>query len=222
MPSHPSNPTAVKERESIVSLHNITVRRNGTAILDSISLDIAEGEHTAIIGANGAGKSTLVQVISQEIHPLWQPQSSCMLFGRERWNVLELRKHLGIVSQSLQYLCNTTFSARDIVLSGFFSSIGLDFSSSSHRCDGGTGTGSACPAGSAPPGGKTDAQPLLRRGTTGVARQGPASTILPSCCWMKRSQTSTFLQNATIAKLLRISIATARHWCWSHTTFPIS
>jgi iron complex transport system ATP-binding protein len=41
--------------------------------------------------------------------------------------VQELRKHLGIVSQSLQYLCNSTNSAFDIVLSGFFSSIGLDF-----------------------------------------------------------------------------------------------
>jgi iron complex transport system ATP-binding protein len=34
---------------------------------------------------------------------------------------------MGIVSQSLQYMCNTTFSVRHIVLSGFFSSIGLDF-----------------------------------------------------------------------------------------------
>jgi iron complex transport system ATP-binding protein len=112
---------------SIITLRNITVRRNGRPILDEVSLDIASGQHTAIIGANGAGKSTLVQIMSEEIHPIWQPQSSRLLFGRDHWNVLELRKRMGIVSQSLQYLCNTTYCARDIVLSGFFSSIGLDF-----------------------------------------------------------------------------------------------
>jgi iron complex transport system ATP-binding protein len=41
--------------------------------------------------------------------------------------VLELRKRLGIVSESLQYLCNSTYKAWEIVTSGFFSSIGLDF-----------------------------------------------------------------------------------------------
>jgi len=111
----------------VISLRHIAVRRNGRPILDDVSLDIAGGEHTAIIGPNGAGKSTLVQIMSEEIHPFWQPESQRLLFGKDRWNVLELRKRLGIVSQSLQYLCNTSFSALDIVLSGFFSSIGLDF-----------------------------------------------------------------------------------------------
>lgn len=111
----------------IVSLRNITVRRSGRPILNNISLDIARGEHTAVIGANGAGKSTLVQVVSEEVHPLWNPDSRRLLFGRDHWQVLELRRRMGIVSQSLQYLCNTTYPARQIVLSGYFSSIGLDF-----------------------------------------------------------------------------------------------
>lgn len=113
--------------EPIVSLRNITVRRSGRQIINSLSLDIFSHEHVAIIGANGAGKSTLVQVMSEEVHPLWAPDSKRLLFGRDRWRVLELRKKMGIVSQSLQYMCNTTFPVRHIVLSGFFSSIGLDF-----------------------------------------------------------------------------------------------
>lgn len=113
--------------EPIVSLRNITVRRSGKPIINSLSLDIFPHEHVAIIGANGAGKSTLVQVMSEEVHPLWAPDSKRLLFGQERWRVLELRKRMGIVSQSLQYMCNTTFTVRHIVLSGFFSSIGLDF-----------------------------------------------------------------------------------------------
>ncbi len=111
----------------VIEISHATVRRQGKAILDDLSFTVNAGEHVAIIGPNGAGKSTLVQVISEEIHPLYNPLSKRVLFGKERWHVLELRKRLGIVSQSLQYLCNSTYKAWEIVASGFFSSIGLDF-----------------------------------------------------------------------------------------------
>ena len=94
--------------DPIISLKNITVRRAGRPILDSVSLDIFAGEHVAIIGANGAGKSTLVQVMSEEVHPIWSPDSQRILFGQDRWKVLELRRRMGIVSAALQFLCTTS------------------------------------------------------------------------------------------------------------------
>ncbi|MFA7371493.1 MAG: ATP-binding cassette domain-containing protein [Sphaerochaetaceae bacterium] len=111
----------------MIALENISVQRAGRPILNNVSLTVDAGEHTAIIGSNGAGKSTLVQVISQEVHPLWKEDSKCLLFGKERWRVLELREKMGIVSQSLQYMCNSSYKVHHIVLSAFFSSIGLDF-----------------------------------------------------------------------------------------------
>jgi iron complex transport system ATP-binding protein len=114
-------------KKMIIELSHATVRRAGNNILDDISFSVKEGEHVAIIGPNGAGKSTLVQVISEEIHPLYNPLAKRMLFGKDHWEVLELRKKLGIVSQSLQILCNSTYSSWEITASGFFSSIGLDF-----------------------------------------------------------------------------------------------
>ncbi|HCG64994.1 MAG TPA: ABC transporter, partial [Sphaerochaeta sp.] len=69
----------------------------------------------------------LVQVMSEEVHPIWSPDSQRILFGQDRWKVLELRKRMGIVSAALQFLCTTSYPVRHIVLSGFFSSIGLDF-----------------------------------------------------------------------------------------------
>jgi iron complex transport system ATP-binding protein len=113
--------------EPIIALQNISVRRSGRLILKNVSLSLYHEEHVAIIGANGAGKSTLVQVMSEEVHPLWAPDSQRILFGKRRWQVIELRKKMGIVSQALQYLCNTTYPVLHIVISGFFSSIGLDF-----------------------------------------------------------------------------------------------
>jgi iron complex transport system ATP-binding protein len=44
-----------------------------------------------------------------------------MIFGHERWNVFELRALLGIVSNDLLTWCSGEASAREVVLSGFFS-----------------------------------------------------------------------------------------------------
>jgi iron complex transport system ATP-binding protein len=50
------------------------------------------------------------------------------IYGKRLWNVFELRTRLGIVSDRLAELCNTSFKAEEIVISGFFSSIGISFS----------------------------------------------------------------------------------------------
>src|SRR5205823_7962506 len=47
------------------------------------------------------------------------------ILGEERWDVSELRTLLGIVSSDLMSTCTRSVSGRDIVLSGFFSSIGI-------------------------------------------------------------------------------------------------
>ena len=44
------------------------------------------------------------------------------ILGRERWDIFELRGHLGIVSPDLLASCTTDSTGRDVVLSGFFSS----------------------------------------------------------------------------------------------------
>ena len=49
-------------------------------------------------------------------------QGSARILGRDRWNVVELRTQLGIVSPDLLAACSTEATGRDVVLSGFFSS----------------------------------------------------------------------------------------------------
>jgi iron complex transport system ATP-binding protein len=44
------------------------------------------------------------------------------ILGHERWDIFELRSHLGIVTPDLLSSCTTDSTGRDVVLSGFFGS----------------------------------------------------------------------------------------------------
>lgn len=99
--------------------------RGPTVALNDISLKIGVGEHVAILGPNGCGKSTLIKTITRDCYPLAEDGAYVRILGEERWEVWELRKLLGIVSTDLMAMCTRPVSGRDIVLSGFFSSIGI-------------------------------------------------------------------------------------------------
>lgn len=111
---------------SLLELKNVTVVRGGRKILDSVSLSIEQGEHVAIIGPNGSGKSSLIKTFTKEYHPLAAVDGLVLnIMGKGTWNVFELRKLLGIVSGDLQQTYFRQISVLDVVLSGFFSSIGI-------------------------------------------------------------------------------------------------
>lgn len=99
--------------------------RGRTVAVDNLSLTIGVGEHVAILGPNGCGKSTLIKAITRECYPVYEDNATVRIFGHERWNVVELRSMLGIVSSDLMATCTRAVTGRDIVLSGFFSSVGI-------------------------------------------------------------------------------------------------
>jgi ABC-type Mn2+/Zn2+ transport system ATPase subunit len=49
--------------DSIITLDNLAIGYNGQPVLSGISLSIARGTFTAILGANGSGKSTLLKTL---------------------------------------------------------------------------------------------------------------------------------------------------------------
>jgi iron complex transport system ATP-binding protein len=117
--------------QPVLELRNATVRKGGKAALDSITLTINVGEHTAIVGPNGAGKSTLVNLLTHEERPLADGGASAVrVFGSDRWHVFELRSRLGIVSGDLHHRFvngNSAgrITAHDAVLSRFFAAHGF-------------------------------------------------------------------------------------------------
>lgn len=110
----------------LLEIDDVSVVRGDAVLLDRISLSIAQGQNTAILGRNGAGKSSLVKLIAREIYPAGGKEG-VRIFGQTRWDVFELRKQLGIVSPSLhaEVAGQGAPEVIDAVISGFFASQGV-------------------------------------------------------------------------------------------------
>jgi iron complex transport system ATP-binding protein len=110
----------------LIEFDQVTVLRDGVTALDRLSLRIDDGERVAVLGPNGAGKSTLVDALTRAVYPATGVGPSALrIYGRDRWDVFELRNLLGIVTHTLVRDCTGPYTALDTVLSGFFGSIGI-------------------------------------------------------------------------------------------------
>jgi iron complex transport system ATP-binding protein len=114
---------------ALLKIDRATLVKSGHRILDGLSLEIAEGQHTAILGPNGSGKSSLIKLLTRQHAPLARPDGvpPVTIFGRGRWDIFELRRLLGIVSSDLHndFTRFGGLSGREVVLSGFFAGLGL-------------------------------------------------------------------------------------------------
>jgi len=109
----------------LIDIRNATIWRGETRVFDDLTLTIERHERVAILGPNGSGKTTLLKTINRELYPVQRDGSWVRILGRERWNVWELRRHIGIVSHDLQQRYRPTTTALEVVVSGFHSSIGV-------------------------------------------------------------------------------------------------
>ena len=103
-------------------MRNVDIARGEKVVLQDVNLKIASGEHIAIVGPNGCGKSTLIKAMTCECYPMVRPGMELRVYGRDRWDVQELRKHLGVVATELPGERTSVTRGLDAVVSGFFSS----------------------------------------------------------------------------------------------------
>jgi iron complex transport system ATP-binding protein len=104
-----------------LEMRHVNVARGERVVLHDISLSVDAGEHVAIMGPNGCGKSTLILTMTCQIYPIVQPGMHVRIFGRERWDLTELRKHFGVVGADLPGERTAVTTGLDAVIAGFFS-----------------------------------------------------------------------------------------------------
>jgi iron complex transport system ATP-binding protein len=109
----------------LIEIHNATVWRGSTRVLQDFSLVIPQHQRVAVLGPNGAGKTTLLKLINRELYPVADPDAWVRILGRHRWNVWDLRKDIGLVSPDLQADFMPGSTVLDAIVSGFFSSVGV-------------------------------------------------------------------------------------------------
>jgi iron complex transport system ATP-binding protein len=119
--------------EPVLQLHDAALIRGRSRVLDGVTLTIHRGEHTAILGPNGAGKSSLIRMLTLDDRPLRQTGAGLpplRLFGRDRWDVEDLRRQLGVVTGDLDAAFGLGTSGGrvvglDVALSGLYGSQGV-------------------------------------------------------------------------------------------------
>lgn len=104
----------------------VTVRYGSRKILDGLSWTVRRGENWVIFGPNGAGKTTVLKLILGD--QLQGYANDITLFGRKKGSgekLRDIKRRIGVVSVELQNTYRKRLTGLDVVLSGFFDSIGL-------------------------------------------------------------------------------------------------
>lgn len=115
----------------LFDFHGLTVYRGDRRVLKNLGLQVALGEHIALLGPNGCGKSTLIKTLTRELFPVEGGRGyRFRVLGHERWDGSELNRLLGVVVMDLLHNLShevtlRSVTARELVLSGFFGSIGI-------------------------------------------------------------------------------------------------
>ncbi len=119
----------MNEAGSFLSMRHVSVARGDEIVLHDLALEIAQGEHIALLGPNGCGKSTLIKTLTREQYPMvplaGEPAMHFRLLGRERWDLSQLRSSFGVVSADLPGERTPVTNGLDAVIAGFFGASAL-------------------------------------------------------------------------------------------------
>ncbi|CAH0541736.1 ATP-binding cassette domain-containing protein [Vibrio marisflavi] len=116
----------LESRDVLIEMKDVSVSYVERGIFQGLNWQVKPGEHWQIKGPNGCGKSTLLGLITGD-HPQSYSNNITVL-GMKRGSgesIWDIKRQIGIVSSSLHLQYRIGCSALDVLLSGFFDSIGL-------------------------------------------------------------------------------------------------
>lgn len=111
---------------ALIELKSVTVRYGSLCVFEKLNWCVRQGEHWLVTGANGAGKSTLLSLLTGDNPQAYQ--NEIYLFGRLRGSgesIWDIKEKIGFVSAEFQLNYWQDSSILNVMLSGFFDSIGL-------------------------------------------------------------------------------------------------
>ena len=112
--------------EQLISFQNVRVDYDDKNILNNINWTINKNEFWLLTGPNGSGKTTILSMIYGNNVKAFRQE--IYLFGKKKGSgesVWEIKEKIGYFSPTLLELFKRRFSLIDMVLSGFFDSVGL-------------------------------------------------------------------------------------------------
>lgn len=111
------------ERQPVLSLTSVLVRRGDRVILGPLNFSVSEGERWVILGPNGAGKSTMLKLLGAMNFPT---QGSVEILGQMmgKVSVFELRPRVGFCSSALTEDIPGDELVRDVVLTAAYAIFG--------------------------------------------------------------------------------------------------
>ena len=109
-----------------IKMKNVCIRYDDHLVLENLNWTVRRNENWRIIGPNGAGKTTLLRLVAAE-HPQAYA-NEIYLFGRRRGSgesIWDIKNRIGMISAEFHIRYRKPIPAFDVVLSGFFDSVGL-------------------------------------------------------------------------------------------------
>ena len=115
-----------RKDSTLIELVHVDVNCGEQRVLSDVNWSMGPDRHSLIEGPNGCGKSTLLSLIDGDNHKGYGQHVS--LFGRRKGSgetVWEIKARFGIVSNELHNKYVKGWKVLDVVVSGFFDSVGL-------------------------------------------------------------------------------------------------
>lgn len=109
-----------------IRLHKVSASYGDQPVLEDVTWLMDAHHHTLIEGPNGCGKSTLLSLIDGENHKAYGQE--VYLFGVRRGSgesVWDIKSHFGVVSNEIHNRYVKGWRVLDVVVSGFYDSVGL-------------------------------------------------------------------------------------------------
>ncbi len=119
-------PSRRRVGKTLIEMKRVSIRYNSQTIIRELNWVMRQGENWCITGPNGCGKTTLLNLISG--NNLQAYANNIRLFGRRRGSgesIWDIKSNIGYVTPHLQARYNTSITAREVIISGFYDSIGL-------------------------------------------------------------------------------------------------